>query len=79
MSRPYLQCDVFAGRPGAGNPLAVVLDADALSDEQMQTIAHDIVTYVPLGQAFPNQGLAANLDGFIESPVPFFWNVQRKH
>lgn len=50
----------------------------ALAD-QMQKIALDLVTYVPLGQFFPSQGLATNLDGFIESPVPFFWNVQRKH
>lgn len=39
MSRPYLQLDVFADRPGAGNPLAVVLDAQGLDDEAMQAIA----------------------------------------
>lgn len=39
MSRPYLQLDVFADRPGAGNPLAVVLDAEGLDDTQMQAIA----------------------------------------
>ena len=38
-ARRYLQCDVFADRPGAGNPLAVVLDADGLDDETMQAIA----------------------------------------
>jgi PhzF family phenazine biosynthesis protein len=37
--RPYLQVDVFSKRPGCGNPLAVVLDADGLTNEQMQTIA----------------------------------------
>ncbi|RMH94085.1 PhzF family phenazine biosynthesis protein [Lysobacter pythonis] len=37
--RRYLQADVFAERPGAGNPLAVVLDADGLSDDDMQAIA----------------------------------------
>ena len=37
--RPYLQLDVFADRPGNGNPLAVVLDADGLSDAAMQAIA----------------------------------------
>ncbi len=37
--RPYLQLDVFADRPGAGNPLAVVLDAQGLDDEAMQAIA----------------------------------------
>lgn len=47
MSRRYLQLDVFADRPGAGNPLAVVLDAEAcpeqgrrgLDDDAMQAIA----------------------------------------
>ena len=39
MPRPYLQLDVFADRPGAGNPLAVVLDAQGLDDEAMQAIA----------------------------------------
>lgn len=37
--RRYLQLDVFADRPGAGNPLAVVLDAEGLDDEAMQAIA----------------------------------------
>lgn len=38
-ARRYIQVDVFADRPGAGNPLAVVLDADGLTDDQMQAIA----------------------------------------
>lgn len=37
--RRYLQADVFADRPGAGNPLAVVLDGEGLSDDDMQAIA----------------------------------------
>src|SRR5690606_13451516 len=39
MSRRYLQLDVFADRPGVGNPLAVVLDADGLDETTMQAIA----------------------------------------
>ncbi|NUO78009.1 MAG: PhzF family phenazine biosynthesis protein [Lysobacter sp.] len=39
MKRRYLQLDVFADRPGAGNPLAVVLDAQGLDDAAMQAIA----------------------------------------
>ena len=38
-SRRYAQLDVFADRPGAGNPLAVVLDGAALDDANMQAIA----------------------------------------
>jgi PhzF family phenazine biosynthesis protein len=35
----FLQLDVFANRLGAGNPLAVVLDAQSLDTTQMQRIA----------------------------------------
>lgn len=38
-SRPYVQLDVFATRAGAGNPLAVVLDATGLDEAAMQAIA----------------------------------------
>lgn len=37
--RPFVQVDVFADRPGAGNPLAVVPDATGLDDAAMQAIA----------------------------------------
>ena len=37
--RRYLQLDVFADRPGAGNPLAVVLDAQGIDDAAMQAFA----------------------------------------
>lgn len=39
MSRSFVQLDVFAAKPGDGNPLAVVLDAEGLADETMQAIA----------------------------------------
>jgi PhzF family phenazine biosynthesis protein len=38
--REFRQVDVFTDVPYAGNPVAVVLDADGLSDEQMQRFAH---------------------------------------
>jgi PhzF family phenazine biosynthesis protein len=37
--RPFRQVDVFTATPYAGNPVAVVLDADGLSSEQMQAFA----------------------------------------
>ena len=39
MSRPFVQLDVFAARPGDGNPLAVVFDAASLDEASMQAIA----------------------------------------
>ncbi len=38
-SRPFAQVDVFTAVPYQGNPVAVVLDADDLSTEQMQQFA----------------------------------------
>ena len=38
-ARRFLQLDVFAARPGAGNPLAVIPDAEGLDDAAMQAIA----------------------------------------
>jgi trans-2,3-dihydro-3-hydroxyanthranilate isomerase len=38
-SLPYAVIDVFTDKPFSGNPLAVVLDAEGLSTEQMQQIA----------------------------------------
>ena len=39
-SRPFQQVDVFTSVPYLGNPVAVVLDAEGLSDEQMQRLAN---------------------------------------
>jgi len=39
MQRRYVTVDVFTDRAFGGNPLAVVLDAEGLSTEEMQAIA----------------------------------------
>ncbi|PRZ41226.1 PhzF family phenazine biosynthesis protein [Antricoccus suffuscus] len=39
MQRAFQQVDVFTSTPYKGNPVAVVLDADELTDEQMQAFA----------------------------------------
>ncbi|MFE6997476.1 PhzF family phenazine biosynthesis protein [Microbacterium sp. NPDC057659] len=36
MERRFRQVDVFGEQPGTGNPVAVVLDAEGLDDEQMR-------------------------------------------
>ena len=38
-TRRFIQCDVFTATPTKGNALAVVIDADGLSDEEMQDFA----------------------------------------
>ena len=40
MLRPFRQVDVFTDVPYRGNPVAVVLDGDGLSTEEMQRFAH---------------------------------------
>jgi PhzF family phenazine biosynthesis protein len=40
MARPFRQVDVFTTTPYAGNPVAVVLDADGLAPDAMQRFAH---------------------------------------
>ncbi|MGI5499327.1 PhzF family phenazine biosynthesis protein [Lentzea sp. CA-135723] len=37
--RPFAQIDVFSAEPYLGNPVAVVLDAEGLDGEMMQTVA----------------------------------------
>jgi trans-2,3-dihydro-3-hydroxyanthranilate isomerase len=41
MRRRFVTLDVFTSRPFAGNPLAVVLDAEGLGDAAMQAIARE--------------------------------------
>ncbi|BDZ45821.1 PhzF family phenazine biosynthesis protein [Naasia aerilata] len=38
-TRPFAQVDVFSAAPLRGNPVAVVLDGDGVSDEDMQAFA----------------------------------------
>ena len=40
MRRPIFEVDVFDTGPFTGNPVAVVLDADGLTDAEMQRFAH---------------------------------------
>jgi len=39
MSRPFSQVDVFGESPCTGNPVAVVLDAEGMGEEEMQRFA----------------------------------------
>jgi PhzF family phenazine biosynthesis protein len=39
MPRPFAQVDVFGSSPCSGNPVAVVLDAEGISTEEMQRFA----------------------------------------
>lgn len=73
MSRRYAILDVFTNTSLAGNPLAVVLDSDGLSDVQMQKIAGEfnlsetVFVYPP-----ENPGHSANMRIFTpKMELPF--------
>lgn len=38
-NRPFKQVDVFSAKPFRGNPVAVILDAEGIGDDEMQRIA----------------------------------------
>jgi PhzF family phenazine biosynthesis protein len=40
VSRPFSQVDVFTATPYSGNPVAVVLDGEGLTDDEMQRFAN---------------------------------------
>lgn len=62
MKRRYLQMDVFADRPGLGNPLGVVLDSEGLDSRTMQQLAawlnlSETTFVLPSGSAEADYGL----------------------
>ncbi len=46
--------------------------------EALQVRAYEVVPYVNFGQWFQPIAYSANLDGVLISPVPFFWNIEKK-
>ncbi|MFO7855427.1 MAG: ABC transporter substrate-binding protein [Paracoccaceae bacterium] len=46
--------------------------------EEIQRIAYDEVMYVPLGQYFVETAWRDELDGVLDGPAPFFWNIAKQ-
>lgn len=44
---------------------------------EIQELALEVVPYVQYGQWFPPVAYRSNLSGVIDSPVPFFWNIEK--
>ena len=76
----YKQIDVFTSTAFYGNPVAVILDAEHLSDEQMQQIANwtnlSETTFV-LPTANPTADSQSNLGASVPIPAsvgtPHMW------
>lgn len=45
--------------------------------EELQALAYEEVMYVPLGQYFVKTAWRDELDGVLDGPAPFFWNVSK--
>ncbi len=45
---------------------------------EVQKRAYEVIPYVPFGQWFQPQAWRNNLDGLINAPVPFMWNVSKR-
>jgi PhzF family phenazine biosynthesis protein len=71
-ARRYLQLDVFAARPGAGNPLGVIVDSEGLDDAAMQAVAawlnlSETIFFLP-----PDQGASYRIRIFTpKGELPF--------
>lgn len=70
---PYAIYDVFTDTPFAGNPLAVVFDADGLDDDRMQAIAREFnLSETVFVMAADNRAHTARLRIFMPSAeLPF--------
>lgn len=44
---------------------------------EIQKIAYDEGVYAPIGQYFVPTAWSNNLDGVLDGPVPFFWNITK--
>ncbi|MBB3995622.1 peptide/nickel transport system substrate-binding protein [Sulfitobacter undariae] len=56
--------------------------AQSLEEQQglaaeIQKVAYEEGVYAPIGQYFVPTAWASNLDGVLEGPVPFFWNITK--
>jgi trans-2,3-dihydro-3-hydroxyanthranilate isomerase len=61
MKRRYFILDVFTDRRFAGNPLAVVLEADGLDPQQMQAVANEFNLPETVFVLPPEEGRARSL------------------
>jgi peptide/nickel transport system substrate-binding protein len=44
---------------------------------EIQKVAYEEGVYAPIGQYFVPSAWSANLDGVLDGPVPFFWNISK--
>jgi peptide/nickel transport system substrate-binding protein len=47
--------------------------------DSVQARANEIVAYIPIGQFFTKIAYRDYLEGVLDAPVPFFWNITKKN
>ncbi len=53
------------------------LEEQKMLAEEIQKLAYDEGVYAPIGQYFIPSAWSAQLDGVLDGPVPFFWNISK--
>jgi peptide/nickel transport system substrate-binding protein len=56
---------------------ATTVEEQASFAEQIQVHVYEQGYYAPIGQYFVNSGWSNTIEGILEGPAPFFWNVRR--
>jgi len=54
------------------------LDEQKKLAAEIQKVAYEEGVYAPIGQYFVPTAWSANLDGVLDGPAPFFWNISKK-
>lgn len=53
------------------------LDEQKKIAAELQALAYEEVMYIPLGQYFTPTAWSSKLEGVLEGPAPFFWNISK--
>ena len=53
------------------------LDEQKAIAEKIQMIAYEEGMYAPIGQYFVPTAWSSNLEGVLDGPAPFFWNISK--
>jgi peptide/nickel transport system substrate-binding protein len=56
---------------------AGTLDDQKMLAEEIQKISYEEGVYAPIGQYFIPSAWSSELEGVLDGPVPFFWNISK--
>jgi peptide/nickel transport system substrate-binding protein len=47
-------------------------------EDKIQQRAIELVPYIPVGESVGRSALRKSLVGFVEAPIPFLWNIEKR-